>query len=244
MGAVTVALLPLARHCTLLHVVRAPRPAESRLPVGVQRFIVKRTQQFQDMLDRARQTRPEDLKTVTGVRQRLTVRAQLYTKALLESHPPLEHFLRALPSRTDAIDVVVPNTMDARMARRGLRIWASKSAEYHRKWAVLCLLCVPMSAVLSVLPLPNVVLLYNVYRLHVNFACMRAATAVCHSELHIVLDSALGDCYVGAKLSSSWSGPIDDSQLRCLANTLNRDQIARIGGQLRRRRPGRIASST
>lgn len=45
----------------------------------------------------------------------------------------------------------------------------------------------PMSAVLSVLPLPNVVLLYNVYRLHVNFACMRAATAVCHSELHIVL---------------------------------------------------------
>lgn len=68
--------------------------------------------------------------------------------------------------------------LDLRRGQRYLRRALLRCKRRHLLWAIANLLLLPLSALLTVLPGPNVFFFYNAYRLLVHLLCLRAAKSL------------------------------------------------------------------
>jgi len=65
----------------------------------------------------------------------------------------------------------------ARRSRRLMHVLMSSSAAFHKKWAIMNGLALPVSAAASLLPGPNVFLVWNVYRLYCHIQAYKGANS-------------------------------------------------------------------
>ncbi|GAQ84828.1 hypothetical protein KFL_002080050 [Klebsormidium nitens] len=89
--------------------------------------------------------------------------------ALMRQAHPGEQFLKSIPRDVGIVEVVYPMGLNPTLVRRRVRLLARRGQEYHRCWTYLTAAALPLSSILSILPLPNLVLFYNLFRAHANW---------------------------------------------------------------------------
>ncbi|KAJ3192019.1 hypothetical protein HK101_007172 [Irineochytrium annulatum] len=105
-------------------------------------------------------------------------RLHSFGTGILDRIPAEEYFLREIgwdvPQRIRA-RLHHPAELSETTVVNYLTALANRRLPYHYKWTVLSVLCLPFSAAMTILPGPNVFLLYNAVRLRDHFCAWRGS---------------------------------------------------------------------
>eukprot|EP01027_Heterolobosea_sp_BB2_P006560 GEZU01009898.1.p1 GENE.GEZU01009898.1~~GEZU01009898.1.p1 ORF type:complete len:214 (-),score=17.34 GEZU01009898.1:371-1012(-) len=110
------------------------------------------------------------------------------SKEILSRQDPIESFLKDVSLLYDndnddnnraanttstltkpQLEVVYPSSLDERLIRRRIRLIANKRLKQHMYWGLASAALIPLSAALTIIPGPNVVLAYNAFRLYSHY---------------------------------------------------------------------------
>mmetsp|Transcript_35386 Transcript_35386/g.56743 ORF Transcript_35386/g.56743 Transcript_35386/m.56743 type:complete len:289 (-) Transcript_35386:16-882(-) len=162
-------------------------------------------------------------------------RLYMFAEHILQRIDGYEAFFAAIPYKVllpaphahnkndDAftLSYVIPSGIDANLALNHLDIISRERIKYHRKWMWLNTSILPLTALLGLLPGPNVFVLYNGYRLWSHYKAYYGAIAVQHRRRQF---EVIGDEFLGAmhtELESNAKMEIDDESLYQLQHTFD-----------------------
>jgi len=95
---------------------------------------------------------------------------------LLNRLPAEEHVLKAISKDTRKVELVFPASLNPRLVRRRVRYLAHYGTVYHRKLMYGSLSLLPCTVLLGILPMPNVVFFWNLFRAHSHWRAWQGST--------------------------------------------------------------------
>ncbi|KAG0589799.1 hypothetical protein M758_1G046100 [Ceratodon purpureus] len=121
---------------------------------------------------------------------------------LLNRLPAEEQFLKKVPKDTPKVELIFPSSLNPRLVRRRLRHLAHYGTVYHRRLMYGSISLLPFTVLLGILPIPNVVFFWNIFRAHSHWSALQSST-----RLKLLLtegeDEALTSETKGASKNSS-----------------------------------------
>ncbi|KAI4355347.1 hypothetical protein L6164_004128 [Bauhinia variegata] len=88
---------------------------------------------------------------------------------------PSEIVLKSISKEITSVEVIYPSNLDARLVRRRVRHFAMRGTIIHRKYLYGSLSLLPLSSVLSVLPLPNIPFFWISFRIYSNWRALQGS---------------------------------------------------------------------
>ncbi|BBN01249.1 hypothetical protein MPTK1_2g05920 [Marchantia polymorpha subsp. ruderalis] len=89
---------------------------------------------------------------------------------------PTETFLKAIPKDAGLVEIVYPyDSINSRLVRRRVRHLAISGEVVHRRYMYGSIALLPFAVVLGVLPLPNVVLAWNLFRAYSHWRALQGS---------------------------------------------------------------------
>eukprot|EP00249_Psilotum_nudum_P017136 c26178_g1_i2 orf=141-893(+) len=94
---------------------------------------------------------------------------------LLTRLSPSESFLKSVPKDTSILEIVFPSSINPRLVRRRVRHVAISGAIFHRRCMHGSFAFLPFTALLGVLPFPNIPLFWNLFRAHAHWRALEGS---------------------------------------------------------------------
>ncbi|XP_024392415.1 uncharacterized protein [Physcomitrium patens] len=107
-----------------------------------------------------------------------SIRHRIYSAGqnLLNRLPAEEQFLKTVPKDTPKVELVFPSSLNPRLVRRRLRHLAHCGTVYHQRLMYGSIALLPFTVLLGILPLPNVVFFWNLFRSHAHWRAFQSST--------------------------------------------------------------------
>jgi hypothetical protein len=107
-----------------------------------------------------------------------TIRHRIYSTGqnLLSRLPAQEQFLKAVPKDTPKVELIFPSSLNPRLVRRRVRYLAHYGTIYHRRLMYGSMSLLPFTVLLGILPMPNVVFFWNIFRAHSHWSALQSST--------------------------------------------------------------------
>ncbi|KAJ7214710.1 hypothetical protein O6H91_Y473700 [Diphasiastrum complanatum] len=104
-----------------------------------------------------------------------SIRHRVYSvgQRLLARAEPSEIFLKTIPREATSVEILFPISVKSRLVRRRVRHLAISGTAFHRKFFYGSVALIPFSILLGVLPLPNFVLFWNIFRAHAHWQALQ-----------------------------------------------------------------------
>ena len=95
------------------------------------------------------------------------------------------------------LSYIIPNGVNKNEAINHLKLITERKLKFHQKWMYLNMSILPFTALLGILPGPNVFVLYNGFRLYSHYKAYHGAMSIeqRQPEFEIVGDEFLGEIY-------------------------------------------------
>ena len=143
-----------------------------------------------------------------------------YSENVLQRIDGYEAFFGDIPSQQmmeeDALRLsyLIPSGLNRNDAINHLNSIPVERRKYHQKWLYLNLLLLPFTAILGIVPGPNVFVMYNGFRCYAHYRAYHGALAVDErkTEFEVMEDECLGQIY--QDLQRGNKEQIDDDCLR------------------------------
>ncbi|GBG81984.1 hypothetical protein CBR_g34164 [Chara braunii] len=94
---------------------------------------------------------------------------------LLKRIPPTENFLSSVSPETSGVEVIYPASLPENLVRRRVRHLAVSGKQSHTRRMQVAIALLPFSAALSILPLPNVFLFWNLFRAYAHWRALNGS---------------------------------------------------------------------
>ncbi|XP_024537490.1 uncharacterized protein LOC112348696 [Selaginella moellendorffii] len=106
-----------------------------------------------------------------------TIRSKIHRQGmkLLAKLEPSEQFFKAIPPDATKINIIHPSSLNSRLARRRLRHLAISGTAFHRRLLYGSLALLPFSSLFAIVPFPNVVILWNFFRVHAHWRALQGS---------------------------------------------------------------------
>lgn len=120
------------------------------------------------------QTKWSDL----GAQTKGSIRHRIYSvgQNLLNRLPAEEQFLKKVPKDTPKVELIFPSSLNPRLVRRRIRHLAHCGTVYHRRLMYGSMSLLPFTVLLGILPVPNVVFFWNIFRAHSHWSALQSST--------------------------------------------------------------------
>ena len=119
----------------------------------------------------------------------LLKRVHVAVDHLLSQIVPTEDFLRSLPAKIASADLLYPSGLDPRLIRRRLRMVTLRRIEYHRLALGFASAWLPLTLPVLLLPLPNTLLYWQLFRMWSHWRCQQGAASLAASvEVTVVCE--------------------------------------------------------
>ncbi|KAL3528531.1 hypothetical protein ACH5RR_007853 [Cinchona calisaya] len=105
---------------------------------------------------------------------------------LLSRVKPSEIFLKSIPKEATHVEIIYPSSLNARLVRRRIRHIALRGAVLHKKYFYGSVTLLPATAVLAVLPLPNIPFFWFLFRSYSHWRALKGSEKL----LQLVSDSS------------------------------------------------------
>ncbi|KAI4329013.1 hypothetical protein L6164_021320 [Bauhinia variegata] len=100
---------------------------------------------------------------------------------------PSEIFLKSISKEVTSVEVIYPSSLDARLVRRRIRHFAMRGTVIHKNYLYGSLSLLPLTSVLSVLPLPNIAFFWISFRAYSNWRALQGSKKL----FQLVSDSSI-----------------------------------------------------
>eukprot|EP00009_Paramoeba_aestuarina_P003644 CAMPEP_0201510156 /NCGR_PEP_ID=MMETSP0161_2-20130828/2964_1 /ASSEMBLY_ACC=CAM_ASM_000251 /TAXON_ID=180227 /ORGANISM="Neoparamoeba aestuarina, Strain SoJaBio B1-5/56/2" /LENGTH=321 /DNA_ID=CAMNT_0047905291 /DNA_START=119 /DNA_END=1084 /DNA_ORIENTATION=- len=144
----------------------------------VAEFLDGKAKEFREMTYKASNLSQKDYDKALGWKQKMKVGSGLLTKQLNRTVTAEEMFFSSLPqTQPRAVQIIYPSfpSFSPHEIQSHLRSLAKEGRKNHSKWLYASLSGLPLSAGAVVLPGPNVIFLWNVFRCHSHWAAKLGA---------------------------------------------------------------------
>ncbi|KAH7546984.1 uncharacterized protein C23H3.12c [Ziziphus jujuba] len=94
---------------------------------------------------------------------------------LLSRIKPSEMFLKSIPKDVTSVEVIYPSSLNARLVRRRLRHIAMRGSVIHKNYFYGSVTLLPLTAVFTVLPLPNIPFFWILFRTYSNWRAFKGS---------------------------------------------------------------------
>lgn len=112
---------------------------------------------------------------------------------LLSRVKPSEIFLKSIPKEATHVEITYPSSLNARLVRRRVRHIAIRGAVLHKKYFYGSVTLLPATAILAVLPLPNIPFFWFLFRSYSHWRALKGSEKL----LQLVSDgSTHEDCSI------------------------------------------------
>ncbi|XP_073144886.1 uncharacterized protein C23H3.12c isoform X2 [Henckelia pumila] len=104
---------------------------------------------------------------------------------LLSRVKPSEIFFKSIPKEIDSVEITYPSSMNPRVVRRRLRHIAFRGSVIHKQYFYQSAILLPLTSVFMVLPLPNVLFFWTLFRTYSHWRASQGSEKL----LHLVTES-------------------------------------------------------
>ncbi|XP_027167314.1 uncharacterized protein LOC113767420 [Coffea eugenioides] len=94
---------------------------------------------------------------------------------LLSRVKPSEIFLKSIPKEATHVEITYPSSLNARLVRRRIRHIAIRGAVLHKKYFYGSVTLLPATAILAVLPLPNIPFFWFLFRSYSHWRALKGS---------------------------------------------------------------------
>ena len=114
-----------------------------------------------------------------------------------------------------SLSYIIPNDINQNDAMLHLNLITQKQLKYHKKWFYLNISILPFTALMSLLPGPNIFVLYNGFRSYSHYKAYHGAIGIQQrqSEFNIVYDGCLDEIYHDIQDDENDKTEINDDDL-------------------------------
>ncbi|CAM6097300.1 unnamed protein product [Calypogeia fissa] len=165
-----------------------------------------------------------------GVAKEGSIRKRLHIigERMLSRLGPTESFLKAFPKDAGLVEIVYPNcSLNPRLVRRRVRHLASSGEVIHRNYTYGSVALLPFSLLFGILPFPNVVLAWNLFRAYSHWRALQGSRRL----RHLVTDSPSEISSLSASATRDDASPETDG-----STSANTDFVTAVGKEDRTKR--------
>eukprot|EP00249_Psilotum_nudum_P017137 c26178_g2_i1 orf=154-1026(+) len=94
---------------------------------------------------------------------------------LLARLEPSESFFKSVPKDANKVEIIFPSSISPRLVRRRVRHVAICGILFHRRYMYGSIALLPFTALLGVLPFPNIPLFWNLFRAHAHWRALQGS---------------------------------------------------------------------
>eukprot|EP01083_Nonionella_stella_P076618 208873_1 len=142
-----------------------------------------------------------------------------YSENALQRIDGYESFFGAVPYKhmnenaSYSLSYIIPNGFNADDATNHLQNLCKERVKYHRQWFYLNVSLLPFTALLGLLPGPNVFIMYNGYRCYAHYKAFHGALAIQNkqSQFELIYDTFLHQIH--CELTENTTPYINDDKM-------------------------------
>jgi hypothetical protein len=137
-----------------------------------------------------------------------------------------EYLLKELPD-VEKLRVFFPASIPESEARSAFDDWCGRTIRKHRKWLIADAASLPIALLLSVIPGPNLLLIYLAWRATAHYRSQRGASQASNLVIEFVREKALGELH---RLVRNWPRFRARRRIRELGNSMGLSELDRAYG--------------